>query len=202
MFAVKKMITAAVLACAAMSAQAVPTLTFSTPAVTVGSSVDVDVNIADIADLYSYQFSVGFNANLLQVTSITGGSFLGATGAADQFVLDVNNVTGAITWAIGSLSGPMAGVNGSGGLITIHFDTLAAGTSLLNFSDVLFLDSSPDGEGDIAVTAVDSALTILPVVVVPPGTDVPEPATLLLLGVGGAAFMMRRNGAKAIQQAA
>lgn len=198
MFALKKIITAAALTFAAISAQAA-TLTFSAPTVTNGNSVAVDVMIADVTDLSTYSLSVNYDASLLSFSSITEGSFMGPANTTDFGVADTSS--GLLDFIYGLTFAP-AGPNGSGTLFTINFNTLAAGNAFLNFSNLLFLNSDPTGFGDIDVTGINGGVAILPVVVVPPGTDVPEPATLLLLGVGGAAFMMRRNGAKAIQQAA
>ncbi|MDQ2819595.1 MAG: cohesin domain-containing protein [Pseudomonadota bacterium] len=199
MFALKKIITAATLTFAAVTAQAVPTLTFSAPTVTTGSSVDVSVLVSDVTDLSTYSLSVGYDASLLAFSSIAAGSFLGAAADTDFFVI---NATSGTLGGIFGLTFASTGATGSGTLFTIRFDTLAAGSAFLNFSNLLFLNSNPSGFGDIDVTGINGAVSILPVVIVPPGTDVPEPATLLLLGVGGAAVMMRRNGAKALKQAA
>ena len=191
MFALKKMITAAALTFAAISAQAVPTLTFSAPTVTNGSSVSVDVNVSDITDLSTYGLSIGYDASLLSFTSITEGSFLG--NDTDFFVVSTS-AAGLLEGILG-LTFAEIGATGNGTLFTINFGTLAAGNAFLNFSDLMFLNSDADGLGDIAVTGVNGSVSILPVVVVPPGpgTDVPEPASALLLGIGAAAFLARRR---------
>jgi hypothetical protein len=189
MFALKKMITAAALTFAAIGAQAA-TLTVSAPTVTVGSSVAVDVLIADVIDLSTFQFALGYDANLLAFTGFTGGTFLGAPAITDYDIIDVSS--GLLGYVYG-LTYAQTGVNGSGGLITLNFNTLAAGTSFFDFSNVLFLNSDPSGNGDIAIDAINGSLAILPVVVTPPTGDVPEPASLLLLGAGGAAFLARRR---------
>ena len=194
----KKIITTAALALAAMHANAVPTLTFSAPSVTAGGAVDVDVSIADVVDLSAYQFSIGFDPRMVQGGMVTTGGFLGSAGTTfgDTGILD--NANGSLSFVFNALIGMTAGASGSGTLLTIHFETLEAGTSMLTFGDVLFLDSTL---GEIAVTAIDSALTILPVVT-PPGGDVPEPASLLLLGVGGAVLLARRRYPQAGKPAA
>jgi hypothetical protein len=198
MFALKKIMTAAVLAFAAVHAYAVPTLTFSTPVVTNGASVDVAVNVTDIADLFGYGLTINYDASLLNVSSVSAGSFLGTAGTPDFGVI-MGSEAGAINYIYDGLYGTGPGASGSGTLFTIRFDTLAAGNAFLNFTNLVIFDSN---FADISVIAANGTLAILPVVVVPPGTDVPEPASLLLLGAGGAAFLAGRRSAHALKLAA
>lgn len=195
MFALKKMLALAALSVAALGAQAA-TLTVSAPTVTTGSSVNVDVLVSDIVDLSTFQFSLAYDATLLSFNNFTEGSFLGTAAQTDYGIGDTSS--GVLSSVYGTTFQP-TGVNGSGGLITLHFNTLGAGTSFLNFSDVLFLDS---GANDIVTTAVNGALTVLPAVVTPPGADVPEPTSALLLGIGAAALLARRRGAAAVKLSA
>ena len=190
------MIVAAALTFAAVSAQAIPTLSFTTPTVTNGSSVDVDFVATDIADFFGYGLSVYFDPALLSLTSVTAGSFLGTP----DFGVILGGVPGVINYIYDGLYGTGPGATGSGTLFTLHFNTLATGTSLLTVSDLIAFDSDL---ADIAFTTTPGAVTILPVVVPPgPGSDVPEPASALLLGIGAAALLARRRGAAAAQLAA
>lgn len=188
MFAVRKLMSAATLALAALHAQAAPVLTFSAPAATSDASVDVAVQVSGMTDLSTYNVSVNFNPGILKFASLTEGAFLATAGAGTDFGFADNDTAGLINYVFGSTFAP-TGANGSGTLFTIHFDTLAAGMSALSFSDVLFLNSSPNGDGDIAITAVNSALAVTA------ANAVPEPTSVLLLAIGGAAFLARRRGA-------
>jgi hypothetical protein len=186
----KKYLGAALLSAACAQAWAVPTLSITpTPAsATPGSSLGVDVMVSDIADLYIYQFSLAFNASVLQAGTVSLGNFLEGSGLptlGDPGMVD--NVAGTISYTFNTLLGPEAGVAGSGLLLHIDFDTLAAGSSALNFSDLLFLDSRGN---DIAVNAVNGSVTVAAAPV-----DVPEPATWMLVGLGAvAAATLRRRG--------
>lgn len=197
MFAVKKIITAAALTFAAISAQAAPTLTFSTPTVTTGGAVDVDFVATDFTDLNGYGLSITFNSSLLALTSVTTGAFM-ATGGTADFYYTVGSTLGVIDYITDGLY-ESAGATGSGTLFTLHFNTLGAGTSAIGFTDLIAFDSNL---ADIAFTATAGSVTALPVVIDPPTGDVPEPASALLLGVGAAAFLARRRKAAAAPCAA
>lgn len=188
----KKIVGVALLgaACSQAWAASIPTLHISpTPAsATPGSSFGVDVKVSDIADLYAYQFSLAFDPTVLKIGSATLGNFLESTGIAtfgDPGTID--NGAGTLSYAFNSLLGPEAGANGSGILMHIDFDALAAGSSFLSFSDVIFLDSSLN---DIGLQVVDGSATVAAA----PSADVPEPASWLLVGVGlVAAGTLRRR---------
>ncbi|MEM8512037.1 hypothetical protein RCH14_001337 [Massilia sp. MP_M2] len=186
---------AAVLLGASTQAWAAPILSFSTgPAAQVGSTVTYNIAIDDIADLYSYQFSINYDARYLRALNVTEGAFLGTAGNTISGVLGME--TGFIDFVYGSLLGPIPGASGSGLLASITFEAIGAGTSALSFADVIFLDSVGD---DIAGL---TALSGQGVVLADPGgpVDVPEPASVLLFGAGlaGAAALRRRSaGARA-----
>ena len=148
------------------------------PAV-LGSNVDVNVMISDIADLYAYQFTLTFDAARFKAVGVTEGAFLGTAGATFGDAGTIDNAAGTISFVFNTLLGPVPGAFGSGSLANITFKALSAGTSSLTFSDLLFLDSA---EADIAVGVEPAAIQA-----------VPEPASYLLFGVGLVAVGLLRR---------
>jgi len=173
---------AAALLAASSQAWAAPILTAeATPnPVTLGSNVDVDVRIDDIADLYAYQFTLNFDASLFQAIGVTEGAFLGGAGPTFSDGGMVDNTNGTISYIFNSLTGFIPGASGSGSLASIRLQAIGTGAGLLSFSDVLFLDSAL---ADIAVDAASLEVGV-----------VPEPASYALFGIGllGAAVLRRR----------
>lgn len=178
----KNLLIAALLGVCA-HAYAGPTLTIaaSPNPVTVGSSVDLNVMIADVTDLYAYEFTLTFDAALFQATGITEGAFLGTAGPSYGDVGVIDNAAGTISFVFNTLLGPVPGASGGGSLAHITFAALAAGSSTLAFSDAIFLDSALN---DIAVVAGAGTLQA-----------VPEPSTFLLFGAGliGVGALRRRR---------
>jgi len=186
----KNLVAAALLgACA--QAYADPILSFDTHGgqAQLGSVQDYAVNIADIDDLYSYQFSINYDARYLRAVGVSEGAFLSGFGNTYSGFDVIDNATGTISFIFNSLIGPGAGAFGSGTLANIRFEAIGLGSSSLSFTDVLFLDSAFEA-ADIAVTAIPAQLDI-----VGAASDVPEPASYLLIGVGlmGAAALRRRS---------
>ncbi|TQK03285.1 putative secreted protein [Herbaspirillum sp. SJZ107] len=181
----KKSLGAALLSMACVQAWATTLSVTPTPAVTTqGSTISVAVNLSDVIDLSTYQFSLSYDQRMLHFTGYTAGGFLSSGGAmTDEFYsFETPN---SISFVTGIAFGG-ASVSGSGTLAYFTFDTVAAGYSGLTLSDVLLLNTNG---GDIATTIGNSAVTVQ----VPTG-DVPEPASWMLIGAGlVAAGALRRR---------
>lgn len=164
-------------------AWAAPTLSIiTTPGSSqVGSVVDLDVTISDVADLYGYNFTVNFNANLFRAIGVSEGAFLGTAGATDFDFVGIDNATGNVSYIYNYLVGPVAGASGSGSLARIQLEAIGIGRGAFSLSDLVFVDS----------TGAD--LAVIPAAVAQ--ADVPEPASYALFGIGlfGAAALRRRS---------
>lgn len=172
----KKTLGAALLSMACVQAWATTLSVTTTPGTTTpGSTISVAVNVADVADLAGYQFSLNYDQSVLHFTGYSAGGFLGSGGAAtDEFY--VSDDPGSVSYVIGTLFGDET-VSGSGALAYFTFEALGAGVSALTLSDVLLLDSNIN---DIAATVIGGSVTVE----MPPTGDVPEPASWMLMGVG------------------
>jgi hypothetical protein len=97
------------------------------PSLTPGNSFTVNVN-AQVDRLYAFTFSLGYDATVLNATTVTGNStFPPAT---------VTKTTGQVKVS-SSLVSPSPPINGSLSLASIKFNILATGTSLLSLRNVL-----------------------------------------------------------------
>jgi hypothetical protein len=148
------------------------------PAV-VGGSINVTVSVADIADLFAWQFSLQFDPSILQASSIAAGSFLSGSGPTLFIPGTIDNDAGRIGFIIETMQGFVPGASGSGALAQIGFDVVGAGTTALNFGDVVFLDSLL---ADIPLTVQAGSVTA-----------VPEPASMLLMALGVAGLLAARR---------
>jgi hypothetical protein len=150
----------------------------------VGVPFSLSVNIAGVTDLAAFQFDIGFNPGTLSATGVSEGSFLAGGGSTFFIPGTIDNTAGNIAFTANTLLGP-GGVNGTGTLAVIFFNSLAPGTSKVDLSGIFLLDSAG---GSIPFSATNSNVAVSPV---------PEPATLSLCIVGlGSLFLKRRHSAR------
>lgn len=163
-----------------VQAQALPTLTLSTPdtSVAVGDEINIAVDISGIEDLYGFNLSIGYDPAKVGFLSVTEGTFLSNVNTT-YFIPGVDDGAGSVAFSGAALIGPIAGASGSGNLLNFVFKGTGPGLALFSLSDLLFIDSA---FGDIAVDG-----TTLRVRIEGEPIDVPEPASLALLLAGSLA---------------
>lgn len=160
----------------------------SSETVGVGETFSLNVDIADVTDLYAFQFDMGFDPTLLAAASESEGSFL-FVGARFFFPGIIDNVGGAISGTADTLIGPVPGASTSGTprvLATLQFTALGLGMSPITLSNIVLLDSSLS---DISFSSVDGSVTVGP-------AAVPEPRLIVVLFAGFlaiTAFQARRR---------
>ncbi len=107
----------------------------------------VDVVIANVADVGSFQLTLAFSPGIVDAEGAELGDFLGSTGRnVAPLGPDINNEAGTI--AFGAFSfGEQAGASGSGVLVTLSFSPQAEGESDLSLQNVrvmnLILETIP-----------------------------------------------------------
>lgn len=147
----------------------------TTAAVPQGSSFSVAVNISNVSDLYDFQFDLAFNPAVLQLTNIVEGGFLLKGGFTFFLPGAIENTLGNAAANADTLIGSIPGVSGTGELAEFDFTAVGPGISPLTISNVILQDST---------TSLLNSTTAAGSVTVQGTTTVPEPCTLLLLGVG------------------
>lgn len=186
------LLTAAVIAPAA---QAIPTLGLSATPVSVeeGDAFRLDVTVADIADLFAWQFDVEFAPSLVTAQSSAEGSFL--AGGGSTFYIDgvIDNTLGAIGATSASLLSAVSGVSGDGVLASFYFAAANEGNALFTLSNVILLDSM---FGDLQASLGNLSVTIGPRT---PPTDVPEPNALAMFLAGACVLGVLRAHRRAIR---
>jgi len=109
----------------------------------------VDIKIADVVNLFSWQVNMSFNSNVLTFVNVTEGDFLKMQPEGTQGYKRVEEGWVLFSWIT---VGPHPGVNGSGTLATVEFRVKAIGESVLNITDPLtklihmFLPPVPPGQ--------------------------------------------------------
>jgi general secretion pathway protein D len=148
------------------------------PAMGAGPSWSVPVSIANVTDLFAYQFDFAFNPAVLQLVSVQEGPFLATAGGTSFFPGLIDNVNGTDQFIADSLAGFGPGASGGGVLATLNFQAVP-GFSQLTVSNVTLLDS---GFNEIPSTIVNSSVFT------------PEPAVPGWLAAGLCAAALVRLG--------
>lgn len=121
----------------------------------VGQTFFIDVKISGVVDLYGWEFKLGWNPNLLNVTDVIEGSFL-KQGGSTFFSKKINNTVGYILVDC-TLLGSVLGVNGNGTLATFRFYAKREGISALHLYDTKLVNSQ---EQPISHTKTDGSVTV------------------------------------------
>jgi hypothetical protein len=161
--------------------------------VSTGNTVTVDVDIANVTDLYSYQFDLTFDPSILSAVSSSEGPFL-ATGGNTFFISGANdNVGGTVSATADTLESAVSGVNGSGELAVFTFDAIGTGTSTIGIQNETLLNSSLDV---IADTTTGGSVTVQSSTATAPEIDAASTTSALTLLLGGL-LVLRGRGERA-----
>jgi len=121
------------------------------------SSLNVNLSISDVTDLYLWAVTIEWNSTILNLLDYSQGPFLKQGGTTTFLAGKVT--AGKIEGLTCSLLGSVPGVNGSGTLATLQFNATATGTTSINitFSDIL------NSKGNsITHNVVNGTVNILP----------------------------------------
>jgi len=156
----------------------------SSQAVGLGDMFTVDVVVADVVDLNTYQYSLAYDPAVLSVVMPVDvdGSFLTDVGPVLTSAPDLQEA-GRIKNASAALL-DSAAATGGGVLSTITFQAVGPGTSALAFLTEIQADTF----------LVDPAFSVIPATLVDGSVVVvPEPGSVLLVSTAGLFFLWRRQ---------
>lgn len=136
------------------------------PGYQINDTFQINVNVSDVTDLYTWNVRVTWNPDILNFTRIVSyGDLLNQTSSpygTSRMVdlINANNETGYAVMAE-TILGDYSGVSGNGSLITIEFLIIGYGSTYLNLSvtesaPTMLLDSSGS---NIPFTTVDGYFT-------------------------------------------
>jgi Cohesin domain len=139
--------------------------------VVVGQTFDIPVSVSQVSDLFSFQFDLSYDPIILELQSISEGSFLPTAGSTFFLPGTIDNTAGTATFTADSLVGAISGASGDGALAIFSFEALTAGTSALTLSNVVLIDSL---QNEIPFGTTDGQVIV--------SSAVPEPRLLPVLG--------------------
>jgi hypothetical protein len=100
------------------------------------------IEVHGAVDLGSYQFSLAFDPDVVQVTDVTDASFLGSTGRdVVPAGPDIDNEAGVVTFAANSTDAGTPGPDGDGVLAMVTFEAVATGETELDLFDLIATDT-------------------------------------------------------------
>jgi len=100
----------------------------------IGVVFDVNITIANVTDLYGWEFNVTFDPSVLNCTGIVEGPFLKQAGTTWPLPPKIDNDAGFVFAGSSLFPPPANGASGNGTLATITFNVTANGASAFHFS--------------------------------------------------------------------
>ena len=115
------------------------------------ASFDVDVFVADIANLQGWQATVHYDPAVLQVAEVNVELFVAGTEAGRTLNLSdaVPDQDGAYNFVVVDVSPESVAHSGSGALARLSLKAVGAGMSFLTLSDVVFADPQANIIGSV-----------------------------------------------------
>jgi hypothetical protein len=114
-------------------------VTPSTVTAKIGQSFMINITIADIVDLYGWEFKLKWNSSFLDAVYVVEGPFLRTSGDT-FFTYKINNTAGYMLVDC-TLLGNVLGVNGDGTLATVTFNVESSGECSLDLYDTMLVSS-------------------------------------------------------------
>ena len=133
------------------------------------ATASVDIAVADVIDLGSYEFTLTWDSAVLSFTNVSNGTLLGSTGRTVNCLAPPTTTATSVTFNC-STTGASPGPDGTGILATVEFATVADGTSPLVLSSVALTDTSAES---IALTTTNDSLTFVSPTATPTPTATP-----------------------------
>jgi len=100
----------------------------------------IDINVSATSDLYGWEFKLGYNTGLLELVSVTEGSFLNSSRDT-YFVQKVISTEGYVLAGCTSLRN-VAGADGNGTLATVEFRAKKLGSCTLDLYNTKLVNSA------------------------------------------------------------
>ncbi|MHC1625499.1 MAG: cohesin domain-containing protein, partial [Methermicoccaceae archaeon] len=125
-------------------------------------TIDVMLDSGNDYSLFGAEYNFTFNPSVLQVVSITPGTFFTSDGASTTVVSDYNNTAGTVSYSE-VRTGTTSGVQGSGVLATVTFSVVGSadeGDYDLTFIPTTALYDADAGNNPVSFTQEGSTITI------------------------------------------